>query len=93
MTTWTSGASRPEQDGLQYHIRCRPGDVARYVLLVRAGINPAGHVQSLLLAALLLLAAVVSFLTGLLADLISINRTMLEEVLLRERRRDASPRD
>jgi len=33
VTTWTSGASRPEQDGLQYHIRCRPGDVARYVLL------------------------------------------------------------
>lgn len=35
MTTWqsTSGATRPEQDGLQYHIRCRPGDVARYVLL------------------------------------------------------------
>ena len=33
MTTWTSGASRPEQDGLQYHIRCRAGDVARYVLL------------------------------------------------------------
>ena len=33
MTIWTSSASRPEQDGLQYHIRCRPGDVARYVLL------------------------------------------------------------
>jgi len=33
VTTWTSGASRPEHDGLQYHIRCRPGDVARYVLL------------------------------------------------------------
>ena len=33
MTIWTSGASRPERDGLQYHIRCRPGDVARYVLL------------------------------------------------------------
>jgi uridine phosphorylase len=33
VTPWTSGASRPEQDGLQYHIRCRPGDVARYVLL------------------------------------------------------------
>jgi glycosyltransferase involved in cell wall biosynthesis len=61
--------------------------VLRYVLLVRAGINPAGHVQSLLLAALLLLAAVVSFLTGLLADLISINRAMLEELLVRERRR------
>jgi glycosyltransferase involved in cell wall biosynthesis len=67
--------------------------VLRYVLLVKAGINPAGHVQSLLLAALLLLAAVVSFLTGLLADLISINRTMLEELLTRERRRDASRRE
>src|SRR5262245_55319459 len=33
VTAWTSGASRPEQEGLQYHIRCRPGDVARYVLL------------------------------------------------------------
>ena len=35
MTTWqsTTGATRPEQDGVQYHIRCKPGDVARYVLL------------------------------------------------------------
>ncbi len=31
--TWTSAATRPEQSGLQYHIRCKPGDVARYVLL------------------------------------------------------------
>lgn len=31
---WGSSAERPEMDGkLQYHIRCRPGDVARYVLL------------------------------------------------------------
>jgi uridine phosphorylase len=33
VTTWTSAATRPEQEGLQYHIQCRPGDVARYVLL------------------------------------------------------------
>ena len=33
MTSWTSAATRPEQEGLQYHIRCRAGDVARYVLL------------------------------------------------------------
>jgi uridine phosphorylase len=33
VTSWTSDATRPEQEGLQYHIRCRPGDVARYVLL------------------------------------------------------------
>jgi uridine phosphorylase len=33
MSTWTSDATRPEQEGVQYHIRCGPGDVARYVLL------------------------------------------------------------
>lgn len=32
-STWASTATRPEQAGLQYHIRCRPGDIARYVLL------------------------------------------------------------
>lgn len=30
---WTSAATRPEVGGVQYHIRCKPGDVARYVLL------------------------------------------------------------
>lgn len=31
---WRSQASRPEQaGGEQYHIRCKPGDIARYVLL------------------------------------------------------------
>lgn len=63
--------------------------VLRYVWFVKTGVNPAGHVQSLLLAAVLLLASVVSFLTGLLADLISINRALLEEILLRQRRRDS----
>ena len=50
MTIWTSGASRPEQDGLQYHIRCRPGDVARYVLLpgdpARVSLIAAGWAES-----------------------------------------------
>ena len=32
-TTWSSTATRPEQGGVQDHIRCKPGDVARYVLL------------------------------------------------------------
>jgi uridine phosphorylase len=32
--SWTSAATRPEETGgVQYHIRCKPGDVARYVLL------------------------------------------------------------
>ena len=28
-----SSAEAPEMDGMQYHIQCRRGDVARYVLL------------------------------------------------------------
>ncbi|MBL8114033.1 MAG: glycosyltransferase family 2 protein [Acidobacteria bacterium] len=63
--------------------------VLRYVYFVVIDRNPAGHIQSLLLAAVLFLAAVTSFLTGLLADLISINRRLLEEILVHERRREA----
>jgi len=63
--------------------------VARYVWFVVTAQNPAGHVQSLLLAAVLFLAAVTAFLSGLLADLISINRSLLEEIVLMLRRRDA----
>jgi hypothetical protein len=44
------------------------------------------------LATVLFLAAVTSFLTGLLADLISINRTLLEDILLRLRRQELQPR-
>ena len=33
-SNWTSAATRPEMgEGLQYHIRCKRGDVERYVLL------------------------------------------------------------
>ena len=33
-SNWTSAATRPEMDaGMQYHIRCKRGDVERYVLL------------------------------------------------------------
>jgi hypothetical protein len=67
--------------------------VARYLWFVASNLNPAGHLQSLLLAAVLFLAATISFLTGLLADLISINRALLEEVLLRLRRRESGPDD
>ncbi len=66
--------------------------VGRYLWLVAANQNPAGHIQSLLLAAVLFLAATISFLTGLLADLISINRTLLEEVLLRLRKNESGVR-
>ena len=41
------------------------------------------HVQSLILAAILLLAGVQMFLTGVVADLIATNRSLLEDVLRR----------
>jgi glycosyltransferase involved in cell wall biosynthesis len=63
--------------------------VGRYLFLVVTDHNPAGHLQSLLLAAVLFVAAVVCVLSGLLADLISINRTLLEELVLEKRRKEA----
>ncbi|MFI5181298.1 MAG: glycosyltransferase family 2 protein [Thermoanaerobaculia bacterium] len=63
--------------------------VGRYVWFVATGQNPAGHLQSLLLAAVLGIASLFAFLIGLLADLLSTNRTLLEELVLYERRRDA----
>ena len=63
--------------------------VGRYLYFVYADVNPAGHLQSLLLSAVLFVASLLCFLTGLLADLISINRALLEEILLRQRRRDS----
>lgn len=46
----------------------------------------AGHVQSLILAAVLLLAGFQTLLIGLVADLIGANRKLLEEMLYRLRR-------
>ncbi|MGH9369201.1 MAG: glycosyltransferase family 2 protein [Thermoanaerobaculia bacterium] len=44
----------------------------------------SGHVQSLILAAVLILVGVLTFLIALLADLVSINRRLLEEMKLKE---------
>ena len=33
VSNWKSNADSPEMDGVQYHIQCRQGDVAPYVLL------------------------------------------------------------
>jgi glycosyltransferase involved in cell wall biosynthesis len=59
----------------------------------------AGHIQSLILAAVLILVGVLTFLIALLADLVSINRTLLEEMKLKEKpsalgsQLSAGPRD
>jgi glycosyltransferase involved in cell wall biosynthesis len=49
----------------------------------------SGHVQSLLLGAVLMVVAAQLLLTGLLADLVATNRRSNEELLYRARRRDA----
>jgi hypothetical protein len=56
---------------------------ARYLWFVFAGRNPSGHVQSLILAAVLIVVGAQTFLIALLADLVGINRTLLEELKLK----------
>jgi glycosyltransferase involved in cell wall biosynthesis len=58
---------------------------ARYLYFAASGFG-AGHVQSVILAAILLIVGVMVFLIGLVADLIGFNRRILEEGLFRTRR-------
>jgi len=48
----------------------------------------AGHVQSLILAAVLLISGFQTILFGLLADLVSVNRKLSEEILIRQKKSD-----
>jgi glycosyltransferase involved in cell wall biosynthesis len=52
-----------------------------------------GHIQSLILAAVLALAGFQTIMVGLLADLIGSSRRMLEDTLLRVRRLELGDRD
>jgi hypothetical protein len=55
----------------------------RFLWFYLFGENPGGHVQSLILAAVLIVVGAQTFLIALLADLVAINRTLLEELKLR----------
>jgi glycosyltransferase involved in cell wall biosynthesis len=55
-----------------------------YFFIIRQG--AAGNVQSLILAAILLIVGFQVCLIGLMADLIGFNRKILEEILYRQRR-------
>lgn len=61
-----------------------PGIRFLYYFIVNQG--AAGHIQSLILAAVLSIIGFQVLLIGLLADLVGFNRTILEEVLYRLRR-------
>jgi glycosyltransferase involved in cell wall biosynthesis len=57
----------------------------RYMYFMSLG-QGAGHIQSVILSAVLLIVGVQTFLIGLVADLISFNRKILEEILYRLRK-------
>ncbi len=61
-----------------------------YFFLQRAG---TGHIQSLILAAILTVVGFQVCLIGLIADLVRLNRKMLEETLYRVRRAELPDRD
>jgi hypothetical protein len=63
----------------------------RYLYFVVQGLG-AGHVQSVILAAVLIIVGFQTLLIGLVADLISFNRKILEEVLYRLRKADDEKR-
>jgi glycosyltransferase involved in cell wall biosynthesis len=59
------------------------GLIGMRFLVEFAGGHGQGHVQSLILTAILLIGAMLFFTLGLLADLISVNRRLLEELRTR----------
>jgi glycosyltransferase involved in cell wall biosynthesis len=52
-----------------------------------------GHIQSLIISAVLLIIGFQVWVLGILADLISVNRRLSEEILYRIKRHDVSPLD
>ena len=59
----------------------------RFLWFYLSGNSPAGHVQSLILAVILVVIGALVWLAGIVADLIAVNRRLLEEVVERQRRR------
>ena len=71
------------------------GLLVRFMWYFVTGISPAGHVQSLILAVILIVIGALIWLAGVMADLTAVNRRLLEETVerLRERRLESRSRD
>jgi glycosyltransferase involved in cell wall biosynthesis len=63
----------------------------RFLLFYLVGDSPAGHVQSLLLAVILVVIGALVWLAGIIADLTAVNRRLLEELVEHERERALGP--
>jgi len=57
----------------------------RFAYFYLTGHSPAGHVQSLILGAVLLLGSLQLSLLAIIADLVAVNRKLLDEIRARER--------
>ncbi len=57
----------------------------RFLWFYATGNSPAGHVQSLILAVILVVIGALIWLAGIVADLTAVNRRLLEEVVERQR--------
>ena len=64
----------------------------RYLYFVYLG-EGTGHVQSVIIAAVLFIAGFQVIVIGLMADLIAINRRLSEDILLRVKRLELSSND
>lgn len=62
----------------------------RYIVFCFMG-GGAGHVQSLILASMLIIIAVLAFVIGLMGDVISANRKLLEDIQFELRKMDYGP--
>jgi glycosyltransferase involved in cell wall biosynthesis len=63
------------------------GLLLRFLYFFFTGISPAGHVQSLILAVILIVIGALVWLAGVMADLTAVNRRLLEELVERQRKR------
>jgi len=57
----------------------------RFLWFYLFGSSPAGHVQSLILAVILVVVGALIWLAGIIADLIAVNRRLLEELVHQQR--------
>jgi glycosyltransferase involved in cell wall biosynthesis len=62
------------------------GLLFRFLYYYLVGHSPAGHVQSLILAVILIVVGSLIWLAGVVADLIAVNRRLLEELVEAQRR-------
>jgi len=59
--------------------------LARFLYFYFSGQSPAGHIQSLIMAVILITVGVQVWVVGVVADLIAVNRRLLEEAVERQR--------